>query len=157
MNIIPDPQWCTQGSPAVRTWGSTTNTFSVICVMPSHHLCPTVSAVDCSQEIPQLWFSSWDDRPVAVPQERLCPGWIHQHLCSWQWDWVGLRGRRQAPPPILSMVILPHHCWRKTQLLWRTLPPSQTPLPPLCLSDHILLTSSEPQLLSFWKVSTNPI
>lgn len=102
-----------KGYPAVYAHiGHATNTFSVICFMPSLHLCPTISVVDCVQEIPQLQFPSWDDRPVAVSQERLCPGWIHQHLCSRLGDWAGLRRCRQAPQPILSTAALLHPCCR---------------------------------------------
>lgn len=89
----------------------------------------TISVVDCGQEIPQLRLPGRDDRPVAVPQERLCPGRVHQHLCRWLRDRAGLCWRCQAPQPILSTATLatsPRHCCR-TQLLPKD-SSSQTPL-----------------------------
>ena len=81
-----------------------------------------ISIADCGQEIPQLRFPGWDDGSVAVPQERLRPGRVHQHLRGRQRDRAGLCGRGQAPQPILNLAVSPHRCCRRTppspQGLW---------------------------------------
>lgn len=43
-----------------------------------------VFALDCCKEIPQLRVPGGDGGAVAVPEERVQQGWVHQHLCSRQ-------------------------------------------------------------------------
>lgn len=58
--------------------------------------------LDCYKEIPQLWLPDRDDGAVAIPEERVCQGWIHQHLCSRQRNWASLRRRGQAAQQVLT-------------------------------------------------------
>lgn len=61
-----------------------------------------IFGLDCCKEIPQLWIPDRDDGAVAVPEERICQGWIHQHLCGRQRNWASLRRRGQAPQQVLT-------------------------------------------------------
>lgn len=58
--------------------------------------------LDCCKEIPQLWVPNGDDGPLAVPEECICQGWIHQHLCSRQRNRASLCRCRQAAQQVLT-------------------------------------------------------
>lgn len=104
----------------------------MVCLVPSRHLCAAVCVVDCGQEVPQLRFPGRDDRPVAVPGERVRPGRVHQHLRGRQGDRVGLRRRRQTPQPVLSSATLPHRCQQKDSASPKGTQASQTPPSACC-------------------------
>lgn len=61
-----------------------------------------VFALDCCKEIPQLRVPGGDDGAVAVPEERLCQGWVHQHLCSRQRNRASLCRRGQEAQQVLT-------------------------------------------------------
>lgn len=58
--------------------------------------------LDCCKEIPQLRVPGGDDGAVAVPEERVRQGWVHQHLCSRQRNRASLRRRGQEAQQVLT-------------------------------------------------------
>ena len=102
---------------------------SLVCLLPSRHLAPAVCVVDRGQEVPQLRLPGRDDGPVAVPEERLRAGRVHQHLRRRPGDRVGLCRCRQAPQPVLSSAASPRHCQQKDSASPKGTPASLTPLP----------------------------
>lgn len=139
----PPPSAPPPAIPPACTPGPTTNS-SQVCLVPSRHLGPAVCVVDRGQEVPELWLPSWDDGPVAVPEECLRAGWVHQHLRRRPGDRVRLCRRRQAPQPVLSSVASPHHWQHKDSASSKPTPASLTSLPHrlgkhLLVAGHLLL------------------
>lgn len=54
---------------------------------------PDLLSSGCGEEVPQLQHPLRHDGRVAVPEERLRAGRVHQHLRCWRWDWAGLQRR----------------------------------------------------------------
>lgn len=61
-----------------------------------------IFSLDCCKEIPQLRVPGGDDGAVAVPEERLHQGRVHQHLCSRQRNRASLRRRGQEAQQVLT-------------------------------------------------------